>query len=53
MPSGSRPTINRIADILARHGDTDLVAVRRSKDIGILAQPAEAAAWIWITPSAT
>jgi hypothetical protein len=35
-------TIDRIADILARHGDTDTVAVRRSKAIGILAQPAEA-----------
>jgi hypothetical protein len=35
-------TIDRIADILARHGDTDPVAVRRSKAIGILAQPAEA-----------
>jgi hypothetical protein len=35
-------TIDRIADILARHGDTDTVEVRRSKAIGILAQPAEA-----------
>jgi hypothetical protein len=35
-------TLDRIADILARHGDTDPVAVRRSKAIGILAQPAEA-----------
>jgi hypothetical protein len=35
-------TIDRIADILARHGDTDTVAVRRSKAVGILAQPAEA-----------
>jgi hypothetical protein len=34
-------TIDRIVDILARHGDTDTVAVRRSKAIGILAQPAE------------
>jgi hypothetical protein len=37
-----KATIDRIADILARHGDTDTVAVRRSKAIGILAQPAEA-----------
>jgi hypothetical protein len=35
-------TIDRIADILAWHGDTDTVEVRRSKAIGILAQPAEA-----------
>jgi hypothetical protein len=35
-------TIDRIADILARHGGTDPVEVRRSKAIGILAQPAEA-----------
>ena len=33
-------TVNRIADILAVQGDTDLVGVRRSKAIGILAQPA-------------
>jgi hypothetical protein len=37
-----RATIDRIADILARQGDTDPVEVRRSKAIGILAQPAEA-----------
>jgi hypothetical protein len=35
-------TIDRIADILGRHGDDDTVDVRRSKAIGILAQPAEA-----------
>jgi hypothetical protein len=35
-------TINRIAGILATDGDTDPVGVRRSKAIGILAQPAEA-----------
>jgi hypothetical protein len=33
-------TVNRIADILALQCDTDLVGVRRSKAIGILAQPA-------------
>jgi len=32
-------TIDRIADILTRHGDHDPVDVRRSKAIGILAQP--------------
>jgi hypothetical protein len=37
-----KATIDRIADILARHGDTDPVDVRRSKAIGILAQPAAA-----------
>jgi hypothetical protein len=37
-----KATIDRIADILARHGDDDPVDVRRSKAIGILAQPAEA-----------
>ena len=37
-------TINRIADILAAEGDTDPVGVRRSKAIGILAQPAQALA---------
>jgi hypothetical protein len=37
-----KATIDRIADILAQHGDTDPVEVRRSKAIGILAQPAEA-----------
>jgi Domain of unknown function (DUF222) len=34
--------IDRIAEILGRRGDTDTVDVRRSKAIGILAQPAEA-----------
>jgi hypothetical protein len=37
-----KATIDRIADILARQGDTDSVDVRRSKAIGILAQPAQA-----------
>jgi hypothetical protein len=37
-----KATIDRIADILTRHGDDDPVDVRRSKAIGILAQPAEA-----------
>jgi hypothetical protein len=36
-----KATIDRIADILARQGDTDEVEVRRSKAIGILAQPAQ------------
>jgi hypothetical protein len=35
-----KATIDRIADILARQGDQDPVEVRRSKAIGILAQPA-------------
>lgn len=35
-------TVNRIADILAREGDTDPVGARRAKAIGILAQPARA-----------
>ncbi|HWJ54430.1 MAG TPA: hypothetical protein VNT24_13725 [Propionibacteriaceae bacterium] len=35
-------TINRIAEILAVEGDTDPAGIRRSKAIGILAQPAEA-----------
>ena len=35
-------TINRIAEILATDGDTDSVELRRSKAIGILAQPAKA-----------
>ena len=34
--------VNRIADILAVEGDADPVDVRRSKAIGILAQPAHA-----------
>ena len=37
-----KATIDRIADILAKQGDTDTVDVRRSKAIGILAQPAQA-----------
>ncbi len=37
-----KATIDRIADILARQGDADTVEVRRSKAIGILAQPAQA-----------
>ena len=37
-----KATIDRIAEILAQQGDTDSVEVRRSKAIGILAQPAEA-----------
>jgi hypothetical protein len=37
-----KATIDRIADILTRHGNDDPVDFRRSKAIGILAQPAEA-----------
>jgi hypothetical protein len=37
-----KATVDRIADILAKQGDTDTVEVRRSKAIGILAQPAQA-----------
>ena len=37
-----KATVDRIADILTRQGDTDPVQVRRSKAIGILAQPANA-----------
>ena len=37
-----KATIDRIADILGREGDTDSIDIRRSKAIGILAQPAEA-----------
>ncbi|HKX14585.1 MAG TPA: DUF222 domain-containing protein [Propionibacteriaceae bacterium] len=37
-----KATVDRIAEILGRQGDTDTVEVRRSKAIGILAQPAEA-----------
>ena len=37
-----KATIDRIADILTQKGDTDPVEVRRSKAIGILAQPAHA-----------
>jgi hypothetical protein len=35
-------TVNRLADILARDGDTDTLELRRSKAIGILAHPARA-----------
>jgi hypothetical protein len=35
-------TLNRLADILGLEGDEDPVGVRRSKAIGILAQPAKA-----------
>jgi hypothetical protein len=37
-----KATIDRIADILARQRDLDSVDIRRSKAIGILAQPAHA-----------
>jgi hypothetical protein len=37
-----KATIDRIAEILAKRGDTDTIKVRRSKAIGILAQPAQA-----------
>jgi hypothetical protein len=37
-----KATIDRIADILAQQGDQDAVDIRRSKAIGILAQPAYA-----------
>jgi hypothetical protein len=37
-----KATIDRIADILAQQGDDNPVEMRRSKAIGILAQPAEA-----------
>jgi hypothetical protein len=37
-----KATIDRIADILARQGDNDPADIRRSKAIGILAQPAQA-----------
>jgi hypothetical protein len=37
-----KATIDRIADILAQQGDADPVEVRRSKAIGILAQPGHA-----------
>ena len=35
-------TVNRIAEILAADGDTDPMELRRSKAIGIVAQPAKA-----------
>ena len=37
-----KATIDRIAYILDQQGDTDSVDIRRSKAIGILAQPAQA-----------
>jgi hypothetical protein len=37
-----KATVDRIAEILGKQGDTDPVEVRRSKAIGILAQPAQA-----------
>jgi hypothetical protein len=37
-----KAVIDRIADILSRQGDTESADVRRSKALGILAQPAEA-----------
>ena len=37
-----KATIDRIADILTRQGDNDPIDIRRSKAIGILAQPAQA-----------
>lgn len=40
-------TVNRIADILALEGDPDTLDVRRSKAIGILAQPARATQLLW------
>lgn len=40
-------TVNRIADILQAEGDPDPVDVRRSKAIGILAQPARASPLLW------
>ena len=39
-------TINRLADLLALEGDEDPVGVRRSKAIGIIAQPAKALAML-------
>jgi hypothetical protein len=40
-------TVNRIADILRLQGDPDSADVRRSKAIGILAQPALALQLLW------
>jgi hypothetical protein len=37
-----KATVDRIAEILGTQGDTDPVEMRRSKAIGILAQPAQA-----------
>jgi hypothetical protein len=46
-----KATIDRIADILTRRGDTDPVEVRRSKALGILAQPAEALHMLYQHPT--
>lgn len=35
-------TVNRLAEALEAEGDTDPVAIRRSKAVGVLARPAEA-----------
>jgi hypothetical protein len=40
-------TVNRIAEILRLQGDLDSADVRRSKAIGILAQPARALQLLW------
>jgi hypothetical protein len=40
-------TVNRIAEVLRLQGDLDTVEVRRSKAIGILAQPALASQLLW------
>jgi Domain of unknown function (DUF222) len=40
-------TVNRIAEILRLHGDMESADVRRSKAIGILAQPAVALQLLW------
>lgn len=42
-----KAVIDRIADIIGREGDTDPIEVRRSKAIGIIAQPAEALALLY------
>lgn len=44
--------VNRIAAILEQQGDDDLVEVRRSKALGILADPARALAILEWTPTA-
>ena len=44
-------TINRLADLLALEGDEDPVGVRRSKAIGIIAQPAKALGDAGATPT--
>jgi hypothetical protein len=40
-------TVNRIAEILRLQGDMESADVRRSKAIGILAQPALALQLLW------